>query len=70
MTEAQRKKHKIYSLPANLYEAVMEMKKSQLVKETLGEHVFSKYIDAKLNEWEQYTTKVTAWELEEYLTKY
>ncbi len=70
MSEAQRKKHKIYSLPANLYEATIIMQKSQLVKDALGEHVFTKYIDAKLDEWNQYRTKVTPWELEQYLTKY
>lgn len=70
MSEAQRKKYKIYSLPANLYEAIKIMQKSQLVKDALGEHVFTKYVDAKLNEWNQYRTKVTPWELEQYLTKY
>ncbi len=70
MSETQRKKHKIYSLPSNLYEAITTMQKSQLVKEALGEHVFTKYVDAKLDEWNQYRTKVTSWELEQYLTKY
>ncbi|MBN2853626.1 MAG: type I glutamate--ammonia ligase [Clostridia bacterium] len=70
MTEAERKKHKIYSLPADLNEAIKEMQKSPLAKETLGKHVFEKYVDAKLDEWDQFRTKVTKWELDEYLTKY
>jgi len=70
MSERERKKNKIYSLPADLNEAIKEMQKSSLVKETLGEHVFEKYIDAKLDEWDRYRTKVTKWEIEEYLTKY
>ena len=70
MSEKERKKNKIYSLPADLNEAISIMKKSKFVKETLGEHVFEKYIEAKQSEWESYSTKVTKWELEEYLTKY
>ena len=70
MSELSRKRHKIVSLPGDLNEAIAVMKKSQLVKDVLGEHVFDKYIEAKMGEWYSYRTKVTKWELDSYLTKY
>ncbi len=70
MSDLSRKRHKIVSLPGDLNEAIAVMKKSQLVKDVLGEHVFDKYIEAKTDEWDAYRTKVTEWELDSYLTKY
>ncbi|MCX7922862.1 MAG: type I glutamate--ammonia ligase [Clostridia bacterium] len=70
MTETQRKDEGIDSLPGSLKEAIDEMKGSKLVKEVLGEHIFEKYIEAKYDEWDGYRTKVTQWELDQYLTKY
>lgn len=70
MTEEQRMKEGIYSLPSTLKEAVDEMRKSNLVKVTLGDHIFNKYIEAKNEEWIDYMTKVSQWELDQYLTRY
>jgi len=70
MTREERMKEGIDSLPASLEEAINEMEKSELVRETLGEHIFTKYIEAKRKEWEDYRTKITPWEIEHYLTKY
>ena len=36
----------------------------------LGDHIFEKYIEAKEEEWDSYRTKITQWEIDEYLTKY
>ena len=38
------------------------MRKSQLVKNTLGEHTFEYYIKAKEVEWDEYRTQVHKWE--------
>lgn len=70
MTEEQRLKEGIEALPGSLKEAVDEMKKSEFAKQVLGEHVFEKYIEAKNEEWNEYRTKVTKWEVDQYLTKY
>ncbi|PNT91165.1 type I glutamate--ammonia ligase [Clostridium thermosuccinogenes] len=70
MTEEQRTQEGIASLPANLKEAIDEMAKSEFVREVLGDHIFKKYIEAKINEWNDYATKVSSWELERYLSKY
>ena len=67
MTEEEREEAKIENLPKNLYEAIEEMKKSQFVKDVLGKDVFKKYIRAKSEEWMEYTSQVTDWEIDRYL---
>lgn len=57
----------IVTLPETLHEAVMEFKKSSLLKEALGDHLFYRYIDAKEKEWKQYHTRVSEFELKKYL---
>lgn len=70
MTEEQRKAEGIDSLPGSLKEAIDELSKSELAREVLGDHVFSKFIEAKKEEWQNYSTKITKWEIDQYLTKY
>jgi glutamine synthetase len=70
MDAAQRAASGIISLPASLKEAIDEASSSDLVKNTLGEHVFSKFVEGKLKEWDEYRTKVSEWEIEKYLTTF
>jgi glutamine synthetase len=66
MNAAERKEHEIESLPGSLSEALELTAKSRLVKDTLGEHVFTKFIENKRIEWDNYRTWVTDYELNEY----
>ncbi len=70
MTDKEKSAKKITSLPVDLQEAVEEMKGDQLIKETLGDHVFNSYIEAKQIEYKDYSTKVHQWEIDRYLTLY
>jgi len=70
LTEVERAALGIDSLPGNLSEAVNLLKKDELVKNVLGEHVFERFVEAKEKEWDEFRTKVTPWELESYLTRY
>lgn len=70
MNESHRMEEGIECLPGSLREAIDEMKESKLVKEVLGNHIFEKYIEAKISEWDEYRTKVSAWEIDKYLTMY
>jgi glutamine synthetase len=67
MSEKERKQHGIDSLPGSLQEAVQVMEKSELVRETLGDHIFQKFIENKNIEWDQYRLHVSQFELERYL---
>jgi len=66
MNVAERKEHGIESLPGSLVEAIDLTAKSKLVKEVLGDHVFTKFIENKQIEWDNYRTWVTDYELNEY----
>lgn len=63
-----RKLAKFYirTLPADLKEAIEELKKSNLARETLGEHTFAKYLEVKTTEWGEFQKSVTDWELHSY----
>ncbi|MFM1951741.1 MAG: hypothetical protein RJA33_535 [Actinomycetota bacterium] len=54
-------------LPANLNEAIAVMEKSDLVRETLGEHVFEYVLRNKRAEWLEYRRQVSQFELDRYL---
>ena len=43
------------------------MERSELVAETLGEHVFDFFLRNKRAEWDDYRQQVTPFELERYL---
>ncbi len=67
MTEAEREELGIGCLPENLWEAIRLAEESDVVKTTLGEHLFTKLIQDKKVEWGRYASNVTDWELNEYL---
>lgn len=70
MDAAAREKNGIASLPASLEEAIAELKKDELMRETLGEHVFTQYILGKEAEWDEYRVQVSNWEIEKYFVVY
>lgn len=70
MSRMERQEGGIDSLPRSLEEAIAHYKNSDFMLETLGEHVFQKYLTAKQEEWQDYRLRVTAWEVENYLVKY
>jgi glutamine synthetase len=70
MTPAEKKQAKIANMPANLVEALDELKKSVIALETLGEHIFNKYVEGKEFEWDRFRIAVTNWEIDNYLAGY
>ena len=70
MTKKELDDEGIEMLPRTLGEAIHVFKKSDFIKEALGKHVFEKYVAAKAEEWNKYRTRVSQWEIDEYLGKY
>ena len=70
LTPDERKAEGIHSLPKTLYDAISEFKYSDFAKMAVGEHVHGKYIEAKREEWNEYSTRVSQWEIDKYLGKY
>ncbi|MDP3057884.1 MAG: glutamine synthetase, partial [bacterium] len=67
MTEAERIKNGVINLPSNLGLALDIFEKSELMKATLGDHVFERFISAKREEFKLYEITVHDWEIERYL---
>lgn len=70
LSEEERKALNIDVLPTNLMHALQELKKDKFICDVLGEHICSKYIEAKEKEWDRYKASVTDWEIQAYLGKY
>ena len=67
MTEEERKRRNIGTLPGSLWEAIKLTEGSDVVRKALGEHVFDAFIQNKKIEWELYRSQVTGYELDKYL---
>jgi glutamine synthetase len=67
LSDAERRAAGYESLPENLAEAIDVMAGSELVAETLGEHVFDFFLKNKQAEWNEYRPVVTPYERRRYL---
>jgi len=67
LTDAERRALGIEPLPQSLDAAISIMEHSELVAETLGEHVFDYFLRNKRQEWEAYRSQVTPYELRRFL---
>mgnify|MGYP000650835430 CR=1 FL=1 len=67
LTVAERAADGIERLPESLGEAIEVMAASELVADTLGEHLFRHLLANKRREWSEYTSHVTRFEIDRYL---
>jgi glutamine synthetase len=67
LDDESRVQKNIDTLPTSLLEALDELKKDKLLQETLGQHLFERYIDVKTKEWDEFKKQVTTWEIDTYL---
>ena len=67
LTSAERRALGIRPLPQDLDQAIKAMQDSELVAETLGEHVFDFFLRNKREEWQDYRRQVSEYELSRYL---
>jgi glutamine synthetase len=67
LTDTERRAAGYEDLPVSLGEALTAMQSSELVAETLGEHVFDFFLRNKWEEFNSYRQNVTPFELQRYL---
>jgi glutamine synthetase len=67
LTERERQAMGIDPLPKSLYDAIGIAEKSELLAETLGEHVFDFFLRNKRAEWSEYRIQVSAHERDRML---
>lgn len=70
MSAREREEQGIRSLPGSLEEALDELERDELVREALGEHIFTHFLRAKRIEWDVYRTQVHKWEIDQYLNAF
>jgi glutamine synthetase len=69
LSEEERIKIGIGTLPGSLGEAVELMEHSEVAREALGDHVFESFIRNKKAEWDAYRAQVTEYEIQQYLPR-
>jgi glutamine synthetase len=67
LSAERRKELGIRELPGSLIEAIHAAETSELLRRTLGDHVFQNLIESKKIEWNDFRTHVTQFEVERYL---
>jgi len=67
LTPERRRALGIKELPTTLKDALEEMESDELIRRTLGDHLFDAFIEYKTNDWNQYCLYVTPWEIMKYL---
>lgn len=70
MSHRERRHLRIDDLPTTLSEALDELEKSDLVRDALGDHIFENFLAAKRGEWDEYSSHVSPWERDRYLSVY
>ena len=70
MSQREKRRLRIDELPSDLREAVRQMKKDPLMRQTLGDHIYDHFVAAKQASWDEYSATVHPWELERYLARY
>src|SRR6476620_948407 len=70
MSHRERRHLRIDELPGNLSDALDELEKSDLMRDTLGDHIFDHFLAAKRAEWDGYIRHVSPWEIDRYLGTY
>jgi len=70
MSDREKRRLKIRQLPGDLSEALDLFEQDTLLRETLGEHIFTNFLRNKREEWHRYVSVVHGWEREQYMEKY
>ena len=67
MTQEELEAQGVRSLPTNLKEALVALDKDELIKKTLGEHIYRNFRELKLREWAEYSENISGWEIDKYI---
>jgi glutamine synthetase len=68
--EAMLAKRALGVLPISLGEALDEFERDDVVTRAVGDHIAQWFVEAKRQEWSDYRTRVTPWEIERYIETY
>jgi len=67
LTPEERTALGVKNLPSNLWDAVQALGEDEIIKEALGPHIYSKFLELKQREWDEFRTQITEWEINKYI---
>jgi len=70
LTDEELTRMGIEILPRDLKEALRELTRDDVIRDALGPHIYSRFLEAKSREYEEYNTTVHDWEIKQYLATY
>lgn len=70
MTPEEREAKGIENLPSNLHNALKSLRADEVVRESMGEHLYKNFFEAKTREYDGYRQHVSDWEREKYMLQY
>jgi glutamine synthetase len=70
MSKEEREEEGIADLPVTLKGALNLLQKDEVIVESLGNHLFERFIEAKEIEWDMFRLQVHPWEREQYMSIY
>ena len=70
MEPEELRERNVERIPETLGDAIEAYSGDVFMKEVLGEHIYTKYLEAKEQEWRDFRAQVTDWEVSQYLYKY
>ena len=70
LTEEESAELGISSLPHDLPGALDALEQDAVMRQALGEHIFSEYLALKRAEWASYNEQVHRWEIDQYMDRF
>ena len=70
MEPEELKQRRVERIPETLGDAIEACEGNTFIKGVLGDHIYTKYLEAKKREWRAFRAQVTDWEIRQYLYKY
>jgi glutamine synthetase len=70
LSEAESAELGISSLPHDLPGALHALEQDAVMRQALGEHIFSEYLALKRAEWASYNEQVHRWEIDQYMDRF
>ncbi len=67
LSQTERESQGIESLPSNLGEALGFLEKGKFISDVLGNAFMTHFLRVKMNEYDEYRTQVTQWEIDKLL---
>ena len=70
VSDEELRARNVGTLPMTLGEAITELELDPVIREALGDHIYERYVAALRQQWHEYRTCISQWEIDHYLEAY